>query len=218
MQTPSFQGQTGWRSRPLFGALGLRPPLAQHSRGEGKLLRQCADGASTVVEIGVAEGGSAWELAQVLSASANLHLIDPYHRRVAQNIVPARIIAKRLVQSVARCNVTWHESFSSDVVKSWEPPIDFLFIDGDHSYEGVRRDWAEWTPHVAPSGYVALHDAHWDGVGVDPEHGPAKLLLELRSDPRWDIAEAVDSLAILRPVTPYEATTPASAADYSLLP
>ena len=36
--------------------------------------------------------------------------------------------------------------------------IDFLFVDGDHSYEGVRRDFELYTPFVRSGGIVALHD------------------------------------------------------------
>jgi predicted O-methyltransferase YrrM len=36
--------------------------------------------------------------------------------------------------------------------------IDFLFIDGDHSYDGVRADWLLWSPVVRPGGIVAFHD------------------------------------------------------------
>jgi predicted O-methyltransferase YrrM len=36
--------------------------------------------------------------------------------------------------------------------------VDFLFIDGDHRYEGVRRDFELYEPLVAPGGIVAFHD------------------------------------------------------------
>lgn len=37
-------------------------------------------------------------------------------------------------------------------------PVDFLFIDGDHSYEGVRADFHLYAPFVRPGGIVAFHD------------------------------------------------------------
>jgi len=37
-------------------------------------------------------------------------------------------------------------------------PIDFLFIDGDHSTLGVLQDIEDYTPLVRPGGIVALHD------------------------------------------------------------
>jgi len=36
--------------------------------------------------------------------------------------------------------------------------IDFLFIDGDHTYEGVRRDYELYGTLVRPGGIIALHD------------------------------------------------------------
>ncbi len=36
--------------------------------------------------------------------------------------------------------------------------VDLLFIDGDHSYEGCRRDVDQYTPLVRPGGYFILHD------------------------------------------------------------
>ena len=56
--------------------------------------------------------------------------------------------------------------------------IDFLLIDGDHSYEGVKRDWELYEPLVTPGGLIAFHDilrheeqsrgsfpARWTGSG-----------------------------------------------------
>lgn len=36
--------------------------------------------------------------------------------------------------------------------------IDLLFIDGDHTYEGVKRDLEMYRPMVRPGGIIALHD------------------------------------------------------------
>ena len=36
--------------------------------------------------------------------------------------------------------------------------IDFLFIDGDHTYEGVRADFEMYSPLVREGGLIALHD------------------------------------------------------------
>jgi cephalosporin hydroxylase len=37
-------------------------------------------------------------------------------------------------------------------------PIDFLFIDGDHSYEGVKADFEIYSPLVKEGGLIAFHD------------------------------------------------------------
>ena len=40
--------------------------------------------------------------------------------------------------------------------------IDFLFIDGDHSYEGVKADFEIYSPLVKEGGLIAFHDIIWD--------------------------------------------------------
>jgi cephalosporin hydroxylase len=37
-------------------------------------------------------------------------------------------------------------------------PLDFLLIDGDHSYEGVKADFEMYGPLVRPGGAIAFHD------------------------------------------------------------
>ena len=37
-------------------------------------------------------------------------------------------------------------------------PIDFLFIDGDHRYPGIRRDYELYANLVRPGGLIAFHD------------------------------------------------------------
>ena len=36
--------------------------------------------------------------------------------------------------------------------------IDLLFIDGDHSYEGVKQDYLTYAPLVLDGGLIVLHD------------------------------------------------------------
>ncbi len=37
-------------------------------------------------------------------------------------------------------------------------PVDFLFVDGDHRYEGAKQDYEMYGPLVRPGGMVAFHD------------------------------------------------------------
>ena len=36
--------------------------------------------------------------------------------------------------------------------------VNVLFVDGDHTYEGVRADFLMYRDYVRPSGYIAFHD------------------------------------------------------------
>lgn len=63
-------------------------------------------------------------------------------------------------------------------------PIDFVFIDGDHSYEGVRQDFEIYSPLVRRGGVVAFHDIlpHNNEVGIDVR----RFWLELVERYEWD--------------------------------
>ncbi len=37
-------------------------------------------------------------------------------------------------------------------------PLDYLFIDGDHRYEGVKKDFEMYGPMVGKGGVIAFHD------------------------------------------------------------
>jgi len=50
-----------------------------------------------------------------------------------------------------------------DKVKEFCPKYDLIFIDGDHSYDGVRRDFELYQDLLSPRGYIVFHD-------IDPEH------------------------------------------------
>lgn len=160
------------------------------------MLRERATASRVTVEIGVAEGASAWEAAQVMPADGLLYLIDPYEL-TSLPVSPAQILAKRLVSPVARGEVRWITARSHEARVGWTTPIDFLFIDGDHSYDGARRDWDEWTPLVRKEGFVALHDAHPDAKWTRPEHGPVRIFDEALQE-GWELVSHADSLVVLK--------------------
>jgi len=54
---------------------------------------------------------------------------------------------------------------SQEVSKTFNEQIDFLFIDGDHSYEAVKADIDAWLPKLKYDAIVILHDCGWaEGV------------------------------------------------------
>jgi predicted O-methyltransferase YrrM len=191
------QADLGWRGSTIAGALRLRPAIAQHSEDEGALIERIAAGARTIVEIGVAEGGSAWHARRVMDPDGTLVLIDTYPRRFGLNL--SSIIARRLVEREDRGTVVWRHERSDAAVRSWRGPIDLLFIDGDHAYEAVKRDWEEWSPYVAPDGAVALHDALLGPSWMDESFGSVRFVQELRDvADDWNLTESADSLAVFR--------------------
>jgi MMP 1-O-methyltransferase len=73
------------------------------------------------------------------------------------------------------------------------PPIDLLYIDGDHVYEAVRADFEAWRGKVRPGGLLAFHD-------VDDRHpGVARLVAEALAGPLAGLArEQVGALLWVR--------------------
>jgi hypothetical protein len=105
------------------------------------------------------------------------------------------------VNSAPRGRVVWLEKFSQDAARNWSLPIDFLFIDGDHSREGVARDWAAWGRFVEPGGRVAFHDARvYPGGWTTRDWGPVELVdRHFRQGPpsAWTIVAEVHSTVVV---------------------
>jgi predicted O-methyltransferase YrrM len=194
------RNELGWRGRPLAGAIGLRAPVAEHADEEGRLLERFAKGALIAVEIGVAEGASARRLRSVIATDGTLYLVDPHPPGVI-GISFTRMIARRAVRSVPRGSAVWVRRRSHGAAADWDQEIDFLFIDGDHSFEGVFQDWNEWSPYVKPGGHVALHDARVAGGSwAGPKDGPARLFESIIAPSGdWDlVGDAVSTVVIQR--------------------
>jgi len=56
---------------------------------------------------------------------------------------------------------------SYEMAKNWKEPIDILFIDGDHRYEGVKQDYALFSPFTRKNELIIFHDTnHPDFPGI----------------------------------------------------
>ena len=56
-------------------------------------------------------------------------------------------------------------SYSPEVLqKVKDNSVDFVFIDGDHSYEGCKKDIELYLPKIKKGGLIIGHDVHWVGV------------------------------------------------------
>jgi Methyltransferase domain len=78
-----------------------------------------------------------------------------------------------------------------------------VFIDGDHSYDGLRGDWLGWAPLVAPGGVVALHDGRSSATRSMGDAGSVRYTHEvIRQDSQFELVDAVDTLNVFlrRPI------------------
>jgi hypothetical protein len=84
---------------------------------------------------------------------------------------------------------------SSEVVtKGWDKPIGLLWIDGDHRYEAVKRDFMCWEPFILRQGLVAFHDS------IDEDLGPAKVIEEALARGGYQKLQQVKRTTVLRKV------------------
>jgi hypothetical protein len=76
--------------------------------------------------------------------------------------------------------------------------IDFLFIDGDHSYEGVKLDFDLYSTILSEKGIIMLHDTdekYEESLIISEDtkkdhhrfDGPSKLVKELQENPEWNL-------------------------------
>lgn len=189
------------RERHLGAMLRLRPPQAQHTAAEADALAEHARGRRAVAEIGVAEGVSAALLRSVMDPAGVLWLIDPFEGR--RGFSAAHVVARRAVGRARGAEVRRSRAYSTELGPAWSEPLDFVFIDGDHSEQVCELDWQHFSPHVVRGGRVAFHDsAVYDGGHTSSDWGPVRVCdrhfrnPETRQ-PGWRVVAEVDSLTVV---------------------
>jgi hypothetical protein len=81
---------------------------------------------------------------------------------------------------------------SGQVARGWQEPISLLWIDGDHSYEGVKDDFEAWTPFVIPGGIIAFHDS------IDHRLGPYKLISEILAKKNFEHSMVFEKITLIK--------------------
>ena len=153
------------------GNLGLISPI--QSRQELvpvlEIVRQARP--RTVMEIGTANGGTLFMLTRVAAPDATIISLDlpggDWGGGYAAERIPLYEAFGLPAQKMRLLRGDSHRPESLDQVREILAgrTIDFLFIDGDHTYEGVRMDYEMYSPLVTPGGMIGFHDiAYTEGV------------------------------------------------------
>jgi predicted O-methyltransferase YrrM len=185
----------------LLWSAGLAGPTTQTTADERNCLARHATGRTRVAEIGVWHGVTTCVLRRAMDATGLLYAIDPYHvGRLGVSF--QRLIARREVGRVPGGRVEWLRMTGADAARylaANDPaPVDFVFIDGDHSFEGLQADWEGWSPLVAVGGLVALHDSRSSpSRNIDDAGSVRYTSTIIRHDTRFEMVEEVDSLTVL---------------------
>jgi len=119
-------------------------------------------GFTVGAEIGVASGYYSAILCQK-NPKLKLYCIDPwlkyYDYRDFANPSTFISMEDKAKKLLAQYNTTIIKKFSVDAVKEFKDgELDFVFIDGNHSYQYVKEDIEIWTPKVRIGGIVSGHD------------------------------------------------------------
>lgn len=179
---------------------GLDNPHSQTTPGEQQLLEKYANGANIAVEIGVYEGVNTVLISSVLSDKGVLYGIDPFYKGSLGICYHEWVAKKGIVSKKLSKKVKFINKLSFDAVDDVPNSIDFIFIEGDHSYEGIKKDWNDWHPKIKEGGIIALHDteipAHDQKVG---ELGSYKFYNNvIKIDARFEHLNVVGSLTVLK--------------------
>jgi hypothetical protein len=124
-----------------------------------RFLKNQGRNSLTGIEIGVFEGTNALNIIHEL-AMKKLVLIDPYQTYSEQGESVSSIHAKKLALTrLSRFrNVEFIKKTSDEAIKSVVDPLDFVYIDGNHEYQHVRKDIRNYYPQVKKGGVIGGHD------------------------------------------------------------
>lgn len=120
------------------------------------------------VELGTWQGASAIPVARAIRRwEGVLFCVDtwagdvrppaPVHESAPWMLVSC---ARNLMAAGVGANVRLIPARTLDAAAWWEraATIDYLYVDADHSYEGVCADLLAWVPHVKPGGLILGDD------------------------------------------------------------
>src|SRR5690348_32017 len=144
-----------------FRSCGIRIVPAQVPEEIIQLLNIISQKPPTrVLEIGTAGGGTFFLLARMAAEDALLISADLPQGQFGGGYPKWR---GRLIESFARgqqrVRLLRADSHSPDTLRQIQEllngkPLDFLLIDGDHRYEGVKADFQMYSPFVRPGGLI----------------------------------------------------------------
>jgi predicted O-methyltransferase YrrM len=146
----------------LFTANELNHGVASLSFDEAAHLFRLARslGPATIVEIGRFKGGSTIVFATAKHPEATLWSFDLAGERGPG--IDGEDVDAEITSTLARFGLDRGVHLLRANSRTAEHPdggCELLFVDGDHSYEGVRADYEHWRDAIKPGGHLLFHDA-----------------------------------------------------------
>jgi predicted O-methyltransferase YrrM len=142
-----------------------------------------------ILEIGTSNGGTLFLLSGVAAADGCIISIDlPFGQYGGGYPAWKRLFFKSFAktsQIIELIRADSHNPATREIVATilQDNKLDLLFIDGDHTYEGVKKDFEMYEPLVKAGGIIILHDIvphrqkhgcgvdrYWDEIKRNHEH------------------------------------------------
>jgi len=170
------------------------------------IIRYTKEAKADIVEIGTFAGGTAENAGQHTPKGLAWWAIDLFED-FTDSKNPVHVYKEYLMKHGCIFNI---QGDSREMGKYWNKPIGFLFIDGSHYVDDVRRDFAAWSPWLIPGGIIAFHDAYGfnqgelspkfpslNGYDLIHERGPEGVVAEVVAEGEWSIVETVDTVVFM---------------------
>ena len=182
----------------LFSSNQLNHGVASLQLDEAALLYRLALSVQVgpIAEIGRFKGGSTVVFATALPEGIELWSYD-LHVALRPDLSGEQL-DRELDEALQRLGVRHKVHLLVGDSRTIEPPpdpLELLFVDGDHSYEGARADFERWGELVQPGGHLLFHDAVDTGGYGNVYPGVARATAEVEHDPRWRRQPGAGSIA-----------------------
>src|SRR5262249_46462729 len=129
-------------------SVGLLTPATQTTAAERACLSRHAQAQSRLIEIGVFNGVTTLELRRTMASDAVLWAVDPFPKGGVGFKLDERT-ARHTVGRSPNGTVEFVKTTGADAARKYAalslPPVEFVFIDGDHSWNGINADWVGWS-------------------------------------------------------------------------
>lgn len=173
------------RATLRYGPRAASLAVAARRRGAAQKLVELAGLAqlvaglrpAVVLEIGTGSGGTLFAWCRLAASDALIVSIDlpggPFGGGYPESDIPELLRYGRRAQRVELLRADSHSPTTMRRVEEIlaSRRVDLLFIDGDHSYEGARRDFELYSPLARDGGLVVFHDIlpHRSDIGCEVE-------------------------------------------------
>lgn len=182
-------------------SLGMDSAHTQTSEAERQLLARYATKSRALLEIGVYEGVTTRALAEAMPETAELFAVDLFFKG-RLGMCWAKMIAFTEATKAKKKKVFFVEMRSEDAARKIDADFDFIFVNADHSLNGIATDWLVWSPRCRFGGVMAFHDTRIASHAPHVQNfGSFKYYNEVISmDTNFEEIDHVDTLSVIRRV------------------